>query len=301
MLEEKKFTFSGSPTICLGEIINFRASGGLEQVAWTTLADTTRILSFGEQLVDQPAKTTAYRVTGRNCGVFVADTITIKVNPVPKVRLGKDTTLCVGHSLILDAGLAQHYEWQDGSGDRFLTAHRSGTYQVTVTNEFGCSGRDEIIISSMDVPVVALDPDTVLCAGFYPLDVGNVGDEYTWSTGEKTSSILPKTEGTYWVQVSNRCGSSTDTITVRNFDRLFVPNVITLNNDGMNEKFFIQGAPQRLELKILSRSGIEIFSATDYQNEWPLSPENTPAETYYYYLKVPGCDIKRKGWLQVIR
>jgi hypothetical protein len=63
------------------------------------------------------------------------------------VFLGKDTSLCDGNILTLDAGepLAE-YAWQNGSADPYFTVTSPGKYFVTATNECG-THTDEILIT----------------------------------------------------------------------------------------------------------------------------------------------------------
>ena len=66
-----------------------------------------------------------------------------------KINLGKDTSICENTSLILDAGEADTYLWNDGSTERFLNVTEAGTYIVQATNT--CSDdRDTIIIEILD-------------------------------------------------------------------------------------------------------------------------------------------------------
>ncbi|HVI44319.1 MAG TPA: PKD domain-containing protein [Chitinophaga sp.] len=52
--------------------------------------------------------------------------------------------------------------------------------------------------------------------GYAWLDAGNrPGATYTWSTGERTQSIMARQPGTYWVSVNTGCGEGKDTVEVR--------------------------------------------------------------------------------------
>ncbi|NQV51714.1 MAG: T9SS type A sorting domain-containing protein [Flavobacteriales bacterium] len=67
---------------------------------------------------------------------------------LPTVDLGADTILTAGGTYTLDAGTHTSYEWGGaGSGtEPTLEVTTTGTYMVTVTNEFGCEGTDEIYV-----------------------------------------------------------------------------------------------------------------------------------------------------------
>jgi gliding motility-associated-like protein len=46
------------------------------------------------------------------------------------------------------------------------------------------------------------------------------------------------------------------------------PNVISANNDGINDLFEIDNLPENTEVIILNRWGNIVFSSTNYQNNW---------------------------------
>jgi hypothetical protein len=309
-LSARQFTFSGNTTICEGERATIEALGGLSDLKWTTLNDTLTILSQTEWLIVSPQQTTTYRATGKNCSKGVKATVTIHVNPSPQVNIGKDATLCLGENLLLDAGAGHmEYQWNDNSHEQYLTVNQTGSYAITVKNAFDCSASDEINIFAQTIPQVDLGNDTLICHNFFPLNAGvRNASAYQWSSGSTDSVYLPKTPGRYWVTVENECGHSTDTITVRS---LFVPNVITVNADGRNEKFqlaTIEDHSGKLNtditpigaLDIFDRSGSLIFTADKYKNDWPKENDDVYSGVYYFTYQHGACDIY-KGWVNIIK
>ncbi|MFD2037347.1 Ig-like domain-containing protein, partial [Belliella marina] len=84
----------------------------------------------------------------------------------------------------------------------------------------------------------------------------------------------------------------------------FIPNVITPDDDGKNDRFEIKGLDKfdSNNIVILNRYGDHVFEADDYQNDW--SSENLPASTYFYVLKAVDASGREhifKGWIQVIK
>jgi archaellum component FlaF (FlaF/FlaG flagellin family) len=73
-------------------------------------------------------------------------TTTVEHYPNPEVDLGDDFVAYNPVTLDAGEGLAS-YLWQDGSTSQTLTASETGLYSVTVTNEYGCEGYDEINLS----------------------------------------------------------------------------------------------------------------------------------------------------------
>lgn len=60
------------------------------------------------------------------------------------VNLGKDTVICPGEKLQLNAGSFDSYLWQDQSKNPLFTVTQTGRYFVTVGSGAGCSGADTI-------------------------------------------------------------------------------------------------------------------------------------------------------------
>lgn len=86
---------------------------------------------------------------------------------------------------------------------------------------------------------------------------------------------------------------------------LHIPNVITPNNDNVNDAFFIVGANlyDKVELQVRDRFGVEIFSDTDYKNDW-IPAEHISEGTYYYILRFHKDNHKstvRKGYILIVR
>ncbi|WP_167856387.1 DUF7948 domain-containing protein [Hymenobacter metallicola] len=76
-----------------------------------------------------------------------------------------------------------------------------------------------------------------------------------------------------------------------------IPNIITPNNDGINDVFrATNGCPGHLQ--VFSRWGSKVFEAPKYQNDW--NGGQVPAGTYYYHLRqFDGVVVK--GWLEINR
>jgi gliding motility-associated-like protein len=71
--------------------------------------------------------------------------------------------------------------------------------------------------------------------------------------------------------------------------QLDATNVITPNGDGINDYWIIHNMDvfTRCELKIYTSSGLEVFSTSNYQNDWNGKYKNNqlPAGAYHYIMK----------------
>lgn len=70
----------------------------------------------------------------------------VTVHPLPVVNLGADITLTQGDSVILNAGQWSAYKWSTGDSTATIVVYSMGTYSVTVTNSFGCTASDMVIV-----------------------------------------------------------------------------------------------------------------------------------------------------------
>ncbi|UOQ52380.1 T9SS type B sorting domain-containing protein [Hymenobacter cellulosivorans] len=77
-------------------------------------------------------------------------------------------------------------------------------------------------------------------------------------------------------------------------------NVITPNNDGVNDAFFVRnlGLYAGYSMSFFNRWGKEVYKSTSYTNDW--KAEQQPAGVYYYLLKLEN-GKSYKGWFEVVK
>lgn len=242
-------------------------------------------------------------------GCMTRDSLRITMAPVPQVRLGADTVVCVGQELTLrprrvEAGV--QYRWQNGSTSAFLRVTQPGIYWVEGTNAAGCSQRDSVQVIYLTPPVIYLGNDTTLCQTPekpFTLDATLPGVRYRWQDGSTSPTFQPAQSGTYWVTVSTPMCSATDTIRVRLFEcqqQVFVPNIITPNGDGKNDRLEIIGIDEgNWALSIHNRWGQTVYTTNHYRQEW--SPTGLANGVYYYQLRELLTGRQVKGWVEVLK
>ena len=143
------------------------------------------------------------------------DTVNVTVAPIPVVKLGNDTAICSGNTVILNAGKNfKSYLWSDGSKNSILTVTKTNVYAVTVTDFNGCKGFDFVKVTVNPNPVVNLGKDLFICQGdSVLLDAGNSSVYYHWSKdnlrlNDSIESLAVKQTGKYSVTVTNKYGCS---------------------------------------------------------------------------------------------
>lgn len=143
--------------------------------------------------------------------------------------LGKDTTLCYQQdTLVLTPDVPSgSFLWGDGSTGATLNVTESGYYSVQVSGICG-TFTDSIYVKFDTITTPALGMDLILCEND-SLELNGVSTdvEYLWSTNSTNPSITIHNPGTYWLQYSNACGLTHDTIKVLESS---IPNA-TLGDD----------------------------------------------------------------------
>ncbi len=93
------------------------------------------------------------------------DTINVVATEPLIVDLGADTYLCEDDSIFLDAeNPGQNYSWfPNGAITQELIVTSGDRYQVTVTDQYGCTYEDEIVITDIAVTITPNNP--IICSG----------------------------------------------------------------------------------------------------------------------------------------
>lgn len=77
-----------------------------------------------------------------------------------------------------------------------------------------------------------------------------------------------------------------------------MPNVLTPNGDGLNDKLHIEGLVDNLwSLTVYTRWGRPVYSAPSYQQDWTAA--GLPAGLYYYHLR-HATGRHYQGWVEVL-
>lgn len=179
-------------------------------------AGTATTYSWSTGATSQTIQVTAagtYWMIAANGVCLASDTIVVQVFTTPS--LGKDSILCAGQSLTLNAQTAgATYVWSTGATTPSILVNSSGLYWVSV-NSGGCHKQDTVNVDVKPYPVLNLPPSVELCPQTsITLDAGNPGSAYAWSTNQSTQSIQVSAAGVYAVTVSNAHCRTKDTCRV---------------------------------------------------------------------------------------
>ncbi len=149
------------------------------------------------------------RITDQN-GCIGEDHAFITVNPIPVVQLGNDIIVCANQQVVLDAqNSGDQFLWSDNSTNRTLIPLISGSYSVAVTNNFNCTGNDQVEVTINPMPVNTLPASLIVCDQV-TLNAGNAGSTYLWNGNQIMQALPVTTSGIYSVSVTTEANCTSE-------------------------------------------------------------------------------------------
>ncbi len=174
--------------ICEGESIRLVASGGYSYI-WNTGA-TSKVINVS------PTQNTVYTViaydkTGKNSDT---DDVNVNVNRLPRVNAGQNVTINYGESTILKATGATSYIWNTGDTDAIISVRPTVTTTYTVTGIInGCEGTNTVKViinnNTSEEDKVSAGKNQSICKYTSTSLTATGGEDYLWSTGQRTQTI----------------------------------------------------------------------------------------------------------------
>lgn len=202
------FSLGSDKELCAGDTIQLYPPTGFINYVWNNYRSIPKT-DFSLQVY--PDIDTAYYLKAQNKnGCNVSDTINIKVNTVPDINLGSDTSFCENSAVLLDAGTDYvNYRWNTGVQGPVLLADKAGTYIVTATHANGCKSGDTLtVLNVYRLPRIDFGADRPLCKGdSIVLDAGDY-KQYNWDDGSVERLHTIKQTGIYSVIVTDVHGCS---------------------------------------------------------------------------------------------
>lgn len=237
------FIVDAGPDVTLCSTIGYQMQGSstatspLLEIIWNNIQTLDVVNTYNSTvLVD----TTAQYVLNVSDGYCqYSDTMNLTFSPPIEVYVPEDTTVCEGTSFTLDFAGASGIVWSTAVGitnaqstQPTFSPTSTQTYIVDYITINGCPVTDTMTVNIDPLPTVSLPADFVMCDGTAQLissTVNVVGGDYLWSTGDTTSTLQIQTDGIYWLDYSNNCGTSSDSIEITFFPSFSVD----LGNDTL--------------------------------------------------------------------
>lgn len=260
---------------------------------------------------------------------YVSDptSFTFTVNGIPDTCSKGNGVLAVNVVGTTNPYIYDFYGQQLGPSNTFTNAIGDSTYIITVTDVLGCWWADTV-----DVMNILNDSLTA----FYSVSDQEIDYLWPYATFYNQSLYENSVEwlidgqnyfsnsfqyqfnnyGDYPVSIIaydvNGCRDTfTMTITVKVILSLFIPTAITINDDGLNEVFYVKGIGMdttTYQLSIFDRFGEEIFTSNDLTEGWDgrrkQGTNTVPQGVYAYRLTVRdiyGDPYVRTGMVTVLK
>ena len=125
-----------------------------------------------------------------------------------------------------------------------------------------------------------------------------------------TPLVYPPVNTTYTLNIVSTvgCGSASDEVQVKVYDKFYIPNAFSPNEDGKNDKFQIS-LPDNYKLTYLmiyNRWGQVVFKSGSSYNGWDGKFKGLPqpADVYVYRLEIKAPfreKILKQGTILLIR
>lgn len=272
----------------------------------------TDITENGNYEVD--GNITTYNATSNSLAVQLLVNETLTINSTGQISCGPSEPITINTATNLTG---ESYDWfRDGINlnvtDIALTVTEPGTYQL-VLDRNGCPlPSNEIVISGLDPALITLDPSGTIV---FPESSSRTvtasgGDSYRWYDSNNTeistsSSVTFTEEGSYvLIATIGNCEVSRE-LTVEYLDNFKIPNVITVNGDGINDQWIIPNSysnKAEVNVVIFNSAGKEVLNEFNYQNNWPESSMTFAKQNMVFFYKIKDAnEVLKQGTITIIR
>lgn len=223
-------------------------------------------------------------------GCASTDSTIVRLNNRPEVNAGGDAAVCEGSGIQLHStgNNITSYQWSPASEisnpnipNPVALPQETTEYILTVAN-IECKVSDSVLVVVNKNPKADAGPDKVIIEGQSAVLNGAAGGTdiaYEWTPAEFMTapgilapSVNPPESEVYTLRVTSGkgCGTATDTVLVKVFKKIFIPNAFTPNNDGINDTWFIETleAYPHAEVKVFNRYGQMVFDNNGFNKPW---------------------------------
>ncbi|MEO7089000.1 MAG: gliding motility-associated C-terminal domain-containing protein, partial [Bacteroidia bacterium] len=306
-------TSSGPTVFCPPSAVFLNVGNRYTSYSWLGGQSTSNIT------VNQSGEYIVHTVDSNGCKG--TDSIAIQVYAPVVPAISKDTVICQGQSVQLNASGGISCQWYPNEAlnnneifNPIANPLSNITYKVNISNGH-CNAIDTVTVHVKPIPYVYAGEDVTILPGETTVLQASGDSNYLWyppyglsCTHCANPSVSPDSTTTYYVTVSNAFGcSATDTVTIYVQPTLYIPNAFTPNGDGVNDvfapKFF---GIKTLQVYIYNRWGELIYQWNTLNGFWDgkMNGRTVQEDVYVYLLEAVtdrNVSIKRTGTVTVVR
>ena len=297
---------NGAAEICTGLATLFTDSitGG----KWSSNNTVATINSSGEVQANGTAGVGLITYTVKDAATGCVGISLFTLNVVaPAFHISDSSTqpLCYGDNdgaiAVSVAGSGGPYQYSWASGDTLPAINNisAGSYTIIVKDlSTQCTETDTFQITAPDSLSITADVKNDYCnehKGSITATVsgGTAAYSYLWSNKSTASEISDLAVGNYVLTVTDNNGclkTLTIALADSNCDGVVIHDAISPNGDGINDTWVIEGLQHYPgnTVQVFDKWGSEVFSETNYKNDWGGTNKNSllPDGTYYYLVKL---------------
>lgn len=237
------------------------------------------------------------------------------------------TSICEGTpvDLILNLANPSAYSIQWFHNEEPISGANTGTYTATTSGSYKASVDNgscvtettayELSSESFNVTINLNSPYELTFGETVNVEVATDAQQavYQWyfngNLVNETSNILQLIQaGNYSVKISQTVGCETSVqieFIIQEPSISEIPNIISPNGDGINDKFKLPNDllnEGNIKLEIMNSAGKKILETENYQNNWPETNEEAVVNSAFFYFVISKNNtIIKQGILTVIR
>jgi gliding motility-associated-like protein len=238
----------GSASYCIGGSTTLNAGGTYAIYNWSDGSDQATLE------VTMPG-IYGLTVTDDNGCMNEASLEVIEATELSPVITGVPA-FCPDESTIIDAGTGfATYQWSNSSLSQTLEINTPGIYSVTVTDDDGCVGTDEVEVIEWVPPTPEITGPGAFCEGeSISLNTAVGFEDYLWSTGSTSLFIDVDMPGDYGLTVTDDNGCVGETSA--SVEELGIPVIQLVGQD-----FYCEGSST--ELSVSSSQTVAAYEWSD--------------------------------------
>jgi PKD repeat protein len=270
-------TFVSAPILgdvtvfCVGTNINTTLDAGPGYTSYTWNPGNVQ-----SQTLNVTAPGTYVITVQNSLGCEFVDSVDVGYSTIDALIIPNGPLLfCLGDSVQLSVDPAYSYQWNSGSTTQAIEVTQTGTYVVTVADQYGCEATDSIDVTVEFPPIADFNygqESNSLDMNFY--DFSSNGTTYDWDFGDGSAGSTDQNPvhtfplpGDYTVTltVTNSCGEDVYTIVVPvktvGLPELDIEKFTVYPNptDGMLQVRFNSTSSQAIDVRIMNMLGQQLM------------------------------------------
>ncbi|MCW3161164.1 choice-of-anchor L domain-containing protein [Chryseobacterium oryctis] len=293
--------------ICPGESVTLKATGG-NTYLWSNFSGTGDTQTV---TLHQTTTFNVYAIGVKGCKSLQPATVTVEVTDEIISTL-KDVEFCMGDRVTLDAGTGTNYKylWSTGASTQTIEVNQPGIYSVEIDNGY-CKKTftAKVMVAALPyftnitysddhkLTVIAENPPINNIQGVLEYSIDN---GISWQESNVFTNLLDNTNYTIFVRIKG-----TSCVGTIDFFTLKIVNIITPNEDGVNDKLDLTalGNFKNFEGSIYDRYGVELFKFSKERPVWDgtIGGKRVSTGTYWYKFSFnyekSKVRMERSGWI----